>query len=217
MEMVHKPTGFWETVRVGKHGIWSQTSSGSNPNTEWLWRLNAMVNAKQSAGCGGSVHSSVIFTYKQVCTIIHPERERDTPTGTQQVWELRPEGRNLALCPVFFHRTGLVALCAEEMPRQLWSCALPCSLSGESGQSSWLWFFGMLEWRPLNLAKFVFQREMLKTKFFLRFNKLRKGKEWPQSRVNEWMNSGRREGRFNLLNSSCSAPASHLLNTPHQL
>lgn len=128
----------------------------------------------------GSVYRSVIFTYGEACISFSTQRGRVTHPQAHSKWEKiwGLEGRHLAPCPVFFHRTmGLAALCAEEMPNQLWPCSPLCSLSGWSSQPSWPWYFGTLERRSWRLAKSVFQREMLRIHIFLLgFCKLREGK-----------------------------------------
>ena len=67
------------------------------------------------------VHSSAVFAYKEGAHR-HPPRDVKRLThGHREVeGRLRAEGRHLAPCPVFFHRTrGPAVLCAEETPRQL--------------------------------------------------------------------------------------------------
>lgn len=114
--------------------------------------------------------------------------------------------RNLASGPVFFHGPWAGCVVCRGNAVSAVVLLIDLSLSGKSGQSSWLWFFGMLGWRPLRLAKLMFQKEIVKTKVFLGFSKLREGKEqphlfllaclppclpaWLNDWMNEWMDSG---------------------------
>ena len=130
------------------------------------------------------------------------------------------ECRSPALC--FPQDRGYSRIVCRGDAALVWPCLLLCSLSGESGQSSQLWCFGRLQWRPLRLGKLLFQTVVIKTKLFLGFSKLREGKkvshisacmrEW----MNEWMNSGRPEVRLNLPDLGCSALSSCLLDTLYQ-